>query len=225
MVDTMFDWLQGTVQSEHDVSAGITAAKLGLAFVFGATIALVHAVFRKGHDDRPNGLGTTLVLLCVIVALVTFVIGNNVARAFGLVGALSIVRFRTSVGDTRDTAFVIFAVAIGMAVGAGFLVGAAVAVPIVAASCGIVELMSRQQGRSSRIKLKAENMADGENAIREQHGKTIVRYRLLKADAGGKSKSVDLTYRIWLAQDAKPAALIDALHQRDGILRADWSVR
>ena len=55
--------------------------------------------------------------------------------------------------------------------------------------------------------------------------KNIVRYRLLRADAGGKSKTVDLTYRIWLAHEAKPAALIDALHQRDGILKADWSVR
>lgn len=60
----------------------------------------------------------TLVLLAALIAMVTQVIGDNVARAFSLVGALSIVRFRTSVRDTRDTAFVIFAVAVGMAVGA-----------------------------------------------------------------------------------------------------------
>src|SRR3712207_7408096 len=57
------------------------------------------------------------VLLAVLVALVTLVIGDSTARAFGLVGALSIVRFRTVVEDTRDTAFVIFAVALGMAAG------------------------------------------------------------------------------------------------------------
>ena len=51
--------------------------------------------------------------------MVTQVIGDNVARAFSLVGALSIVRFRTVVRDTQDTAYVIFAVAVGMAVGAG----------------------------------------------------------------------------------------------------------
>ena len=49
-------------------------------------------------------------LLTILIAMVTMVIGNNMARAFGLVGALSIVRFRTVVEDTRDTAFVIFAV-------------------------------------------------------------------------------------------------------------------
>src|SRR5207244_7839526 len=56
------------------------------------------------------------------IAIVTQLIGNNQARAFSLVGALAIIRFRTVVQDTRDTAFVIFAVVIGMAVGAGFLV-------------------------------------------------------------------------------------------------------
>ena len=60
----------------------------------------------------------TLVLLTILIAMVTQVIGDNVARAFSLVGALSIVRFRTVVRDTQDTAYVIFAVAVGMAVGA-----------------------------------------------------------------------------------------------------------
>ncbi len=60
----------------------------------------------------------TLVLLSILIAMVTQVIGDNVARAFSLVGALSIVRFRTVVRDTQDTAYVIFAVAVGMAVGA-----------------------------------------------------------------------------------------------------------
>ena len=50
--------------------------------------------------------------------MVTQVIGSNVALAFSLVGALSIVRFRTVVRDTEDTAFVIFAMTAGMAVGA-----------------------------------------------------------------------------------------------------------
>src|SRR5439155_25798303 len=72
----------------------------------------------------------TLVLLTVLISLVTVVIGGSVARAFGLVGALSIVRFRTVVEDTRDTAFVIFAVAVGMGVGAGFLVEMLVALPV-----------------------------------------------------------------------------------------------
>ena len=63
---------------------------------------------------------------------VALVIGNSVARAFSLVGALSIVRFRTVVDDTRDTAFVIFSVVVGMAAGAGLLFVPLLGLPLVA---------------------------------------------------------------------------------------------
>ena len=70
------------------------------------------------RDFRLLWAGTALAFLAFLIAMVTQVVGDNVARAFSLVGALSIVRFRTVVRDTRDTAFVIFAVAVGMAMGA-----------------------------------------------------------------------------------------------------------
>src|SRR6185295_3365833 len=63
-------------------------------------------------------LQSTLVLLSILIATVTQVVGESPARAFSLVGALSIIRFRTIVQDTEDTAFVIFAVVMGMAAGA-----------------------------------------------------------------------------------------------------------
>ena len=53
----------------------------------------------------------------LIVAIVMMVIGNNLARAFALVGALSIIRFRTVIKDTKDTAYVFLALAGGMAAG------------------------------------------------------------------------------------------------------------
>ncbi len=60
-------------------------------------------------EALPATFPTTLVLLAALIAMVTQVIGDNVARAFSLVGALSVVRFRTVVKDTQDTAFVIMA--------------------------------------------------------------------------------------------------------------------
>jgi uncharacterized membrane protein YhiD involved in acid resistance len=60
-----------------------------------------------------------MVILSMITALVIMVIGNNLARAFGLVGAMSIIRFRTAVKDTHDIIFIFFALAAGMAAGVG----------------------------------------------------------------------------------------------------------
>src|SRR6187399_1579923 len=91
--------------------------RLVLAWALGLAIA---AIYRRARpmNDEAESFTVTLVLLTILIAMVTQVIGDNVARAFSLVGALSIVRFRTVVRDTQDTAYVIFAVAIGMAMGA-----------------------------------------------------------------------------------------------------------
>ena len=99
-----------------DISTPLTVlGRLIAAMVFGAVVALI---YRHSRAEPPSSFTVTLVLLAILIAMVTQVIGDNVARAFSLVGALSIVRFRTVVRDTQDTAYVIFAVAVGMAVGA-----------------------------------------------------------------------------------------------------------
>ncbi len=58
-------------------------------------------------------------MLSLISAMVVLVIGNNVARAFGLVGALSIIRFRTAIRDTMDLVHIFLALVVGMAAGVG----------------------------------------------------------------------------------------------------------
>jgi uncharacterized membrane protein YhiD involved in acid resistance len=62
----------------------------------------------------------SIVFLSVITTLVIMIIGNNLARAFGLVGALSIIRFRTAVKDTIDIVYIFLSLAIGMASGVGY---------------------------------------------------------------------------------------------------------
>jgi len=62
----------------------------------------------------------TLALLGITIALIMVIIGSNIARAFALVGALSIIRFRNPVKDPRDIAFLFAAMAIGMACGTRF---------------------------------------------------------------------------------------------------------
>ena len=56
----------------------------------------------------------------MIAAVMVMVIGNNLARAFGLVGAMSIIRFRTAVKETQDIVFIFFGLCVGMAAGIGY---------------------------------------------------------------------------------------------------------
>src|SRR5258706_15654807 len=113
----MFDWLRESLASGPEVKPGEVVLRLVIAFALGLVVAAVYRRSRPKETIAPT-FPTTLVLLAILIAMVTQVIGTNVARAFSLVGALSIVRFRTVVRDTQDTAYVIFAVVVGMAVGA-----------------------------------------------------------------------------------------------------------
>ena len=98
--------------------ASAIATNLFFALIFGTCIAIVYRATHKGLSYSQAFI-QTLILLTMIVAVVIMVVGSNLARAFSLVGALSIIRFRTVIKDTRDIAFVFFALAIGMATGAG----------------------------------------------------------------------------------------------------------
>ena len=88
-----------------------------IAFILGFTVASVYRLTYRGYAYSVTFVNT-LVIICMVTTIVIMVIGNNLARAFGLVGAMSIIRFRTAVKDTRDIAFVFFSLAAGMASGA-----------------------------------------------------------------------------------------------------------
>lgn len=93
-------------------------ANVLLAFAMGYLVAMIYRLTYTGYTYSASFVNT-LVIITMVTAIVIMVIGNNLARAFGLVGAMSIIRFRTAVKDTKDIAFVFFALAGGLAAGAG----------------------------------------------------------------------------------------------------------
>ncbi len=89
---------------------------LMLSFILGLLISYVYRLTHKGISYSQSFM-LTIIFVSVIVAMVMMVIGNNIARAFALVGALSIIRFRTVIKDTKDTAYIFISLAAGMAAG------------------------------------------------------------------------------------------------------------
>lgn len=113
----MPEWLT-SVSTEVDANVLTLAIRLTAAWVCGWIIAFI-ARNNRPPDGAIDTFSLTLILMSILIAMATQIIGDNIARAFSLVGALSIVRFRTAVPETRDVAFVLAAVVVGMAVGAG----------------------------------------------------------------------------------------------------------
>ena len=87
-----------------------------LAIILGFIISVIYRETHKGLSYSQS-FTLTILFVAVIVAVVMMVIGGSLARAFALVGALSIIRFRTVIKDTKDTAYVFLALAVGMAAG------------------------------------------------------------------------------------------------------------
>lgn len=99
-----------------DFSMQSTLLSMLMAFVIGQLIAWVYVWTHSGMSYS-RAFTQSLVLITMVVALVMFVIGNSIITAFGLIGALAIIRFRNVLKDTRDTSFVFLSLVLGMAIG------------------------------------------------------------------------------------------------------------
>ena len=101
----------------------LTAIILSIFYSF--IIAKVYLLVHRGYSYSKSYLHT-MIMVSVTVALIMVIIGSEIARAFALVGAMSIIRFRNPVKDPRDVAFLFVTIAIGMACGVGFYMYATV---------------------------------------------------------------------------------------------------
>lgn len=94
---------------------------------------VIFVSYRLSHDSGlySKKFNVSLVVLTVLTATVMTVIGNNVALSLGMVGALSIVRFRTAVKDSRDTVYIFWTIIVGICCGVGDYTVAAVGSAVV----------------------------------------------------------------------------------------------
>lgn len=192
-----------------------------LSILLGFLVALVYR-FTLARRDGWNNLSTTLVLLCVLIGLVTLVIGDNLARAFGLVGALSIVRFRTVVEDTRDTAFVIFAVIMGMAAGAGYGMVAVVALPVVSTAAVLMLVLQNRSwpggGYSARLEVRVAVGLDADRVLMPILRKHALRIHLLGVGSAKQGSCLELNYRVTLVERAVLYPLANELQAMEGVV-------
>lgn len=89
-----------------------------LAAVLGFFIFLSYAISHRG-TIYSRKFNASLVILAVLTGTVMTVIGNNIALSLGMVGALSIVRFRTAIKDSRDTVYIFWSIIVGICCGVG----------------------------------------------------------------------------------------------------------
>jgi len=136
----------------------------------------------------------------MVVALVMMIVGSNIARAFSLVGALSIIRFRNAVKETRDVGFIFFSMAIGMAVGTKFYLLAAVAAVVISL---VILLMTRfnlfaKQTTSQILRVQMPNGLPFDGVFDAVFLKYTHVSELISVDSVHNGLLTELTYSIGL---------------------------
>jgi len=111
--------------SGSDLSVETILIRLAVSAVIACFLYLSYCISHAG-GIYSRKFNITIVMLTVVTTTVMIVIGNNLAMSLGMVGALSIVRFRTAVKDSRDTMYLFWAIAVGICCGAGDFVTAAI---------------------------------------------------------------------------------------------------
>lgn len=196
--------------------ADITMAMV-LSFVLCAIVGLTYRMTHRGISYSQSYV-QTLVLMGMVVSLVMLIVGSNIARAFSLVGALSIVRFRNAVKETRDVGFIFLAMAIGMAAGTRFYSLAAVAAVVI---CGVIVIMDRFDWfkldvQSQLVKVQVAPDTDYPSLLDDVFVRLTSRHDLVSAESIRGGALVELLYSVRLKSDTRPTTLLTALQERTG---------
>lgn len=183
------------------------AARLPIAA--GLALALAMRPRRRGTPHRQAHVVQTQVILAIIGAVVMLVVGASLARAFGIVGAAGLVRYRARIEDPKDAGVMLSTLSIGLAAGVGLWMLALFATIFFMAVLGVIESFEPKATRLFALEIKAKKPAE----LRPKLEQVLTRARLehtLRATSGD-----EVTYDVNLPIDGKTDRLAEQILKLD----------
>jgi uncharacterized membrane protein YhiD involved in acid resistance len=207
-----------TLQNVLDLSSAIPpvqiAAGLGLSLGLSLVIAATYRFTHRGVSYSQT-YAHTLIIMCMVITVIMMIVGSSIARAFSLVGAMSIIRFRNAVKETKDIGFIFLVMAIGMACGTRFYTLAAIAALLL---CTVILFLARanmfgkaQSARILCVRLPADR--DHEGALEPVFSRYLDDSNLISIESVSGGALQELVYSVVLKQSTEPRKLIENLRQ------------
>lgn len=225
----MLDFLLGTVAGDSLTFIG-TVLSIGSALVLGLFVSLVYIATHKAESYQPS-FTVSLIMLPAIIAMIILLVGSNVARAFSLAGAFSLIRFRSALGDAKDIAYVFFTVGVGLACGMGYLGYAALFAIIL---CGVMVVLTlarfgtRGHG-GMRLKILMPEDMEYQHVFDDILQEYTTTYKLMQVKTSEFGSLFELMYQLRLKDLDQSKQLIDKLRCKNGnlniILTMDEAVK
>lgn len=188
-----------------------------LSFGLCAAIGWVYQITHRGASYTQSFVHT-LVLIGMVVAVVMLVIGSDIARAFALVGSLSIVRFRNAVKETRDVGFIFFTIAVGMAIGTRFYLLAVITVIVISL---LVLIMTRFDWYARRmvshiLKIQLPNTVEFNALFDKLFLKYTSHSELISVDSVHGGTLTELVYSVGMKKQSKIEEFLSEIKKLNG---------
>ncbi len=218
MIATSMTIAQNIFDNVDDLTATFSVGDIAISLALAAVLTVIIAyVYRATHHgvSYSQSYVQTLVLLGILVSLIMLVVGSNIARAFTLVGALSIVRFRNAVKETRDVGFIFFAMAIGMATGTRFYLLAAIATAVISLVVLVMDRfnMFSLDVQSQIVKVQVPPDVDPA-ALDPAFLAHTDRVELISAESIRGGALTELLFAVRLKRGSAPTALLNDLRAK-----------
>ena len=200
------DIIKGKFLEEFSaISVGQMLVAIGLSFVLSLFIIFIYRITYSGVSFS-RGFAGCLIMISMVTTVVILVITSNVVLSLGMVGALSIVRFRTAVKEPADTAFLFWAIATGIICGAGYVTIAILATLLLGVLFVAVSAFSKK--RKSGSYMVSVHYEDGSTA--EQELAAMPGYQLKNKTMSGSRTELVAELRLNDADMEKLSALRSA---------------
>jgi uncharacterized membrane protein YhiD involved in acid resistance len=199
-----------------DMTGAFTVLDIALVLTLGFVLSMIIAwVYRFTHRgvSYSQSYVHTLVIMGSVVALIMMIIGSNIARAFALVGALSIIRFRNAVKETRDVGFIFLVMAIGMAVGTRFYILATFATIVLSVFVIILykfNLFAKEvRERILRIQLPVDR--DHEKVFEDLFRDLLDEHNIISVETVRAGVLQEVVYSVVLKKSTSPKTLLEKI--------------
>jgi len=211
-MDTVFTEIFSGLDSDlSTLHMGALVPRMLAAVMIGALLSLRPWRLLMGRPMPRSEMVQAQVLLCTAAAVITCVIGNSVAKAFGLVGLGGFVRFRSGLKDPRDAAILFLVIGLGMACGHGSLGLAGVGTAFVAVLLLVLDLVNKEEKVPKRVVVsaQADDLVNAEASLRKALGERNVLVKGCALDFDGRRLELEV-------EEKDPGSLVAALSRTEG---------
>lgn len=192
--------------------------RLPLAALLGAALALRPK--RRGTPPRSAPVIQTQIILAVVGAVIMLVVGASLARAFGIVGAANLIRYRSKIEDPKDAVVMLCALAVGLAAGVGLYALGVFSTVFIVAALWVIESFEPKSGKAFDLRVKLGEQTDER---RPEIEAILARYKL-KYEIRTTSDD-EVCYDVQVPIDMKTDRVTNAIRKLDpeGHATVDWA--